>query len=203
MLQDLDLNYRAGLIDTTHGFTVNGVGVTPNTILPSDHGLTAWAYDPATGCNGTITAVNGTMYLSTLSFRVTTTVNKLWYMASTVGSGPVAGQNWMGLYTAAGARVASGSADSLVTLFNAAVGVTLATPYVAPAGKYWVAMLFNATAPPTMSKTNVSINAFGSGAITSAASYRFATNGTSQTTLPASITPSANVIGGSLWVAAS
>jgi len=203
MLQDLDLNYRAGLIDTTHGFSVNGVGVTPNIILPSDHGLIAWAYDPATGCNGTTLAVNGTMYLSTLSFRVTTTINKIWYMASTVGATPTSGQNWMGLYTAAGARVASGAADSLVTLFNAAVGVTFATPYVAVPGRYWVAMLFNATTPPTMSRTSASVNAFNNGAITSAASYRFATNGTSQTVLPASITPSANVIGASLWVAAS
>jgi len=203
MLQDVDLSYRAGLIDTTHGFTVNGVGVTPNIILPSDHGLTAWAYDPATGCNNPMLAVNGTMYLSTLSFRVTTTINKLWYMAGAAGVTPTSGQNWVGLYTAAGARVASGAADSLVTLFNAAVGVTLATPYVVAPGKYWVAMLFNAATPPTMSRTTASINAFNNGAITSAASYRFATNGTLQTTLPASITPSANALGASLWVAAS
>ncbi len=80
--------------------------------------------------------------------------------------------------------------------------LALSAPYAAAAGKYWVAILANAATAPTIFRNGSTLSASPG---LSAATARFALNGTALTALPASITPGSNVIASGIpyWVAAS
>lgn len=168
---------------------------------PEDQGFVAWAYDPALTPSNQLT-VNGTVYLSAVMVRKTTSITGIWYAASTAGATATAGANWVGLYTSAGTRVAQAAADSNVTAANAPQKCTVSSTSLAP-GKYWVALVFNAATPPTLLRTNGAFSGTNNAGLLTVASLRFATNATSQTTLPSSITTSSNVSGPSIWVAVS
>lgn len=212
-LKDVDLKYVGGVptvanLAVTSGLTVAGSAVTgstvvtdPNTTLPSDHNLTAWSYDPAFSSTGQL-LTNGTLYLSAVPIRKAATISKLWYLTTTAGATPTTGQNWMGLYTSTGTLVASVGIDGSVTSASVAVGATLGTPYAAAAGKYWVAILVNAATAPTLLRTSGSTTGTNNANL-SGTTLRFATNATTQTTLPGTITTSSNAAGPSIWVAAS
>lgn len=221
MLQDLpDIKYQAGGIgvgkrlDANAGFTASGtvslpaavtVGgltvVDPNMILPSDHALVAWSYDPSFASTGNL-LTSGTLYLSAFRLRRLQTITKVWWAQSTAGVTPTAGQNFAGLISSAGTVLSSASADSNVT-GSGPQNVTLTTPQTnAAAGLYWVFLLFNAGTAPTAARTNgiqTGINTLGQ----TGATLRYATNGTGLTALPGSVTPGSNAIGPSLWVGAS
>jgi hypothetical protein len=181
--------------------TILGDPTGVSTIQPADHGLNAWSYDPSLASTGQL-LTNGTVYLSLLSFRQATTITRLWYLASTAGVTATAGQNWLGLYDFTGTLVASVGTDASVTAASTPVSGILAAPYNAAVGRYWVAVLANAATAPTLLRTNGATQGTNNAAL-SAAGYRFAINGTVRTTLAATITPSANAVGPSLWVGTS
>ncbi|MFI9339968.1 hypothetical protein ACIG0D_01630 [Streptomyces sp. NPDC052773] len=204
MLQDIDLAYdRSGALATSRtlkapAVVAGGVPLTaPSQPQPADHGLIAWSADPSLA-GSTSAAVSGTLYLAAVWIRSAAMISRLWWVHTTAGSGIVAGQCWAGLYDSAGARLASVGVDSEA----AANGPR--SPAVAPlavaAGRYWVALLFNATTPPILART-AGASATANNLNLTAASLRYAVNGTGLTALPATINPAANTSTGALSLA--
>lgn len=153
------------------------------TAEPQNHSLIAWTADPATVSAGQI-AIGGTVYLMAMYVpRILTATKILWNITAAAVTA-TAGQNFVGLYDAAGTRLASVGVDAvIVTTGNISTTISVA---VSP-GMYWVAFVFNAATLPTISRntnvagvTNINLTA---------ATSRFGTIGTGQTTLASSITP--------------
>uniref|UniRef100_UPI00159EFEAE hypothetical protein n=1 Tax=Streptomyces sp. EN16 TaxID=212773 RepID=UPI00159EFEAE len=156
---------------------------------PADHALTAWTQDPATIGNGSA-GVSGTVYLAAVYVPKYATLTKLMWGINTAGSGATAGQNFVGLYSTAGTRLASVGVDARVTgtgPFTETINVDV-TP-----GLYWVAFLLVASTMPQIYRGGT-LSGGLHGANTSGATARFATNGTGQTSLPATITPASNAL---------
>ena len=157
-------------------------------------GILGWNSDPAYGSGG-LTATAGTVYLQRLNFYLNTTVTNLLYWVPTLGAGASSTGTFVGLYNSAGTRLAV-SAD-LLTTFNASgtagmVVCPLTAAQAMSAGTFgWAACVFNlATTQPTLLRQqNTAANLNGG---LTAANARWAVNGTGQTSLPASITPSSN-----------
>lgn len=203
-LQDIDLAYdRSGALATPRvikaaGFSVGGASLsTPAEAQPSDHGLIAWSSDPnyASSTNST---VSGTLYLAAVWLRADATINKLWWIHTTAGATATAGACWAGIYDSAGNRVAQVAIDSQ-TATNGVQSATLGAPASLPAGRYWVALLFNATTAPVVARTaGASVTANNMNL--SGATLRFAVNGTGLSTLPATITPASNSTTGAVAI---
>ena len=178
------------------GGTISGnLAVTGHALgqdFPAAHGAAAWCYDPALAVNSTqLTA--GTLYLVRVNIAAAVTVTKIhWWVANT-GSGAVTNQNLVGLYSSAGTLLASANVDgdySSATLKSTTIAGTPLT-----AGQfYWVALLFNASVPPTLTRASgwTGVDTAANLGL-SAATFRFAKNGTGRTSLPSSITPASNV----------
>lgn len=202
-LQDIDLAYdRTGAITTGKSLkvggalTVGGTAVTaPSIPQPADHGLIAWSADPNLA-SATSLATNGTLYLASVWLRSTATVSKLWWIHTAAGVTATAGQNWAGLYSSAGVLLGSVGVDALATT-NGVQAATLSAPPAVAAGRYWVALLFNAGTAPTLART-AGASASANNMNLSGATLRYATNGTSLTALPSPITPSSNSTTGAL-----
>lgn len=163
--------------------------------LPVNHGFSGWTYDPALALNSSL-LTNGTLYLSKVNIPDDVSVTKLYWWITAVGATPTAGQNWVGIYSAAGTLLASAGVDADITSTGLKT-TTIASTALTAGSFYWVALLFNAGTAPTLSRGT------GSGGLASAVNagltsgtYRFATNGTLQTTLPATITPGSNTATG-------
>lgn len=188
-------------LPNTDQFLINGIQVPGNTFTSQDQGgLIAWGFDP-TQCGGSTITVSGTVYLMKIVIRYATTISKAMLSIVTSASGVVANQSYMGLYTSAGTRVAVTAAGALDTLITGSgpITATFTSPYAAAAGTYWVAFVNNATTPVELARGT----GFSStpNANLTAANYRWAVNGTGQTSLPASITPASNSLSGNitLW----
>lgn len=181
-----------------------------NDFSPYDGLGWAWAYDPVIADAGFL-AVNGTLYLIRLNVRELPTpfTDTLWGI-HTVGVGPVAGQNWSGIYDYAGNRLVQAGIDATITTAGLRNVVFPATrlPAVSPSTPNtsfcWVALLFNAATPPTLLRAAANAaNVSNFGLLVFPSLARFATAGVGLTTLPATITPLANVpIAQSIWAAA-
>lgn len=163
--------------------------------LPVNHGLTGWTYDPALATTGSL-LTNGTVYLSKVHIPDDVSITKIYWWVTTAGATPTTGQNWVGLYSAAGTRLATTDVGSVIS--STGLKTTTITSTSLAAGSFvWVAMVFNASTAPTVAR------ATGNGGLATAVNagltsgtYRFATNGTTQTSLPASITPGSNTAAG-------
>ena len=166
---------------------------------PSDNGLLGAVDIPAAFADVTSVLTAGTVYLTKLPIRFPTTITNLIFGLAVAGSGASTG-SFAGVYNSAGTLL-SGSAD-IATQLTGAVGpitvpLTSAQVFTAApaAGFVWAAVVEN------LAVTQASLTrAGGAGAGVmpflnmglAASVYRFATNGTGQTTLPASITPASN-----------
>ncbi|KND38477.1 hypothetical protein [Streptomyces acidiscabies] len=223
MLQDIDLKYVSGTLTTTRNLTLSGSGtnlavggsasvsqglysnaVEVSNPQPGDLGMKAWAYDPASISVGQ-NLTDGTIYLSALYIRKSTTVTGLVYFEWNAATTPTAGQSWIGLYNSAGTKLIDAALDSAVTSIgvkNIAVTQQTLTP-----GLYWVALLFNGTGTGTDAQGGAcngtgGTQIFSGQGLSSGATLRFAVNGTAATTLPSSITPGSNTTTGAkpYWV---
>jgi hypothetical protein len=179
----------AGLLATDASTSLdvgaNALGV----YQPRNIGLVAWAFDPAQ-CVGGATVTNGQVNLVGVQVNQSTSVSKIYWMVSTLGTA-VTGQNWLGLYNSAGSLLGSASADSVVSVVGAKTSTMVASAAVTP-GLYWVGSVFNTTGATLAIARGQNFNSAVNNMGLSAAQYRFATNGTAPT-LPSSITPSSNV----------
>ncbi|MCL8016957.1 hypothetical protein [Streptomyces sp. AS02] len=159
---------------------------------PAAHGIAAWCYDPALAVNSTA-VTGGTLYLVRVNIAAAVNVTKIYWWAGNSGSSPVSGQNQVGLYNSSGTLLASATVDGDIS--TAGLKTTTITSQALTAGSfYWVAMLFNASVTPTLTRASgwTGVAAAANLGLTAATS-RFATNGTGRTALPASITPGSNV----------
>lgn len=170
--------------------------------VPSDHGYQSWTFDPAMTAAGTNT-ISGTVYIAKVLLRYPTAINKIAFSVASAAATVTANQNFAGIYDSAGTRVAvtaTGALDSLITSSGVLVATLTTTPTLA-AGFYWVAFVNNATTPTQLGRSSTLTST--PNANLTAATYRFAVNGTSQTTLPSTITPASNSLTNSfsLWAA--
>jgi hypothetical protein len=168
-----------------------GAGTLPAVWLPADNGLLT-ASGPPFDFSSAATLVAGTLYLAKLPVRQSQTITNLLFALSAAGVGASSG-SFAGLYSSAGVLL-SGSADiaALITGSTGPITVPLTSPQAVTAGFCWGAILVNlATTQPQLEKTGVSAVSQNMG-VTNPALFQFATNGTGQTVLPASITPGSN-----------
>lgn len=175
----------------------------PNTPQPSDQGFISWTSDPVSLTND-FTPTMGTVYLARIPIRQATTISKVFLIVGGAASASMGA--YMGLYDSSGTLRGSTSSTLALTSSGLATG-TLSTSYSAPAGFYWVAFLTTVT-PTTPAlianhgNTGSTFNNFANSNL-SVVTYRWATNGTGKTSLPASITPSSNSQGNMDWWAAA
>lgn len=156
------------------------------------HNLVAWAYDPAMNVNSTV-LTGGTVYFTKLHITTSTNITKLYWHMATAGVTPTAGQNFGGLYASDGTRMVTADADATVAGSTGLVTLTLGSTAVTAGTFIWAAVVFNAGTVPALARmgaltgTSTAVNVG-----LTAATFRFATAGTGQTSLPASVTPSSN-----------
>jgi len=208
------ISANAGLTTTgavTHGgpVTFNGVtslgsaniGAALSTWGPQDVGLLAWVAEPGL-ITGTAISIATRIYLIGVQIRQTTLISNLWCHINVAATTPTTGQNFLGVYNQAGTLVAVTADISTSTTPAGIKTLPVTTPFSAPAGLYWVALLFNAGTNPTLSTLGTA-NGIANLSNT-ATSLRYAVNGTG-TTLPSSITPASNTATASLnyWVGIS
>jgi hypothetical protein len=176
------------------GTLYSSVGALGET-LPVNQGMAAWTYDPALAQNSSL-LTGGTVYLSKVHISEAVTATKVYWWITTAGATPTAGQNFVGLYDSSGNRLATTNVDADIS--STGLKTTTITGQNLTAGSfYWIAMVFNAATAPTIARATGSTGlASAVNAGLTSSTYRFATNGTGQTALPASITPGSNVAAG-------
>lgn len=153
----------------------------------NDVGILTWAYDPIQ-CSASAAPASGTIRLIRMPRVVATqTVTQICLHTATASTGGSAGQNFAGLYTSSGTRVAV-TADATTAFSTAGVELLdLTSPYVMSPGVYYVAILVNATTPAEFSlcaSTSASTANWGLALENS----RFANGPAGQTSLPPTIT---------------
>jgi hypothetical protein len=161
--------------------------------VPSDVNYIAWAYDPAMAVTTTSALANASVvYLIRVNVRAAASVTNVEIYIGTAGSLLTAAENYAGLYNSAGTLIGT-TADQTANWGTAGYYTTalIGGPYAIPAGFYWVAMVFNGTTGPAPLRQGSISSGFENSGL-AVASARYATNGTGNATLPASITPGSN-----------
>ncbi|SRR6266567_5576220 len=167
-------------------FAVPTPGLSPS---PDWSGLVAWTVDPAAN-SGTAAPVNGTLYLMGIKADATVPASALWWIITTAGVGPVAGQNWATFYSSAGVLLASVNIDAAVTGINGQQSVMPSATVFQAGNWYYTGLLFNAATPPVLSRTQqANGNISQAGPLFTPGPWRQAIGGTLLTAPPASITP--------------
>ena len=183
-----------------------GAGGWTNPIAPpwtaSDNGLLTWTYDPALA-TAAVAPGSGTVYLSAVQLRVAATVSGVMLAQAGAGTSMTSGQNFLGLIDMSGTlQAVTADLSTTFTTANQLVNPNFTTPYAAPAGVYWIALLVNSTGTiPTFRTSMASTSASWSASVNAnltAATVRNGTNGSGKTSLT-SITPSTNGTTGFMW----
>lgn len=164
---------------------------------PEDHGIISWAYDPVTASAGSA-LTSGTVFLVGMQVRQSASATTI-YWHNNAGATITSGQNEVGLYDSTGTRLTSVAIAG--TSLTAGFKTHTFTAVALTPGMYWIALLFNGTTPPQP----IRLATFGATGINvglTAATARFATGPTGQTTLPSSLTPASNITSAlSVWAA--
>ena len=176
---------------------------------PLRHGLIEWNFDPtmASATGGGQATVSGSIYLMKISAQTGGTVTNIMVtVGTTLGSGFTPSQNFAGLYDDTGARIGL-TADQSSAWATAGVKVmALTAATTIQAGRdYFVAILANATTPPSFVTAAANNSTTTLNANLANAAQRFSVNGTSATSLPGSVALSSNSSSGtrSFWTALS
>jgi len=162
--------------------------------LPGDSNLLEWNFDPAGASSTGVICVTNKVALARINIRTPTVVTNIVFNVNTAASSLTASQNFAGIYSSAGALLGTSAAASLDSKVTSTGVITqpLTAPVSLGPGFYWTALMFNGTTPPTVATAPNSLTNANTGL--TAAFYRWATNGTGTTALPASITPASNVL---------
>ena len=169
---------------------------------PSDVGLLAWSYDQViVSTNATITS--GVVFLIRMSVAAGTITNIV-YNIGTAGSGLTAGDNYVGLYNSTGTLL-SASADQSSNWTSTGNKVTaLSSAQTVVAGYVYAAFLAVGTTPPLFARASSAQGTLLMQMQSSSSLPREASFGTSQTSLPSSITMTSTVgIANAPWVGVS
>jgi len=177
-----------------------------STWIPSDNALlTVQGGDP-----GLITSTSiltaGTLYLVKLPVRAPLTITSLMFLVSTIAAG-TSTTSFAGLYSPSGSLLTGSSDIGTPLKSGGAQSLPLTTPQALTPGVtpfVWAALLVNfGTTQPTLFKGASMTNNVPNAGLT-AATFRWATNGTGLSALPGSITPASNSSAAalSLWCAA-
>jgi hypothetical protein len=178
-----------GDVSVTGNLHVTGAAL--GEVVPANQNLVAWTYDPSSASNSTQVTL-GTVYLCAVYVQRTVAITKMyWQVASATGGTPTSNQNVIGLFNSSGTLLQSAVIDADISSTGLKTA-TISSQSVTAGSMYWVGFVFNAGTAPTVARTTA---VTGTGTLVNvgltAASFRFAVNGTGQTTL-ASITPSNN-----------
>lgn len=187
-------------VGTATGTVAAGDDVRFSDATPGDHGFITWSHDPSL----TVTSqapTAGSIYLVGVFIRRTQSATKIWFANGAAATSITAGQSFVGIYNSAGTLQASAGIDTQIQASANAQSATISSTSLTPA-MYWIAILVNYSGGLTLMRGS---NGGHTNANLATASLRFAINGTTQTSLPSSITPASNTKGGSLpwWVALS
>ena len=137
-----------------------------------------------------------------IPIRATRTITNIVLFVGTAGATLTAGSCWAGIYDASGNRL--GQTADQATAWTTTGTKTMAIsggPLSLTEGYYWVAFVATGTTIPAILRAS----GVGGAAINTglaAASTRFGTYGTSQTTLPATLTPASIGQSNNAWWAA-
>lgn len=156
--------------------------------LPSDYGYQTWTADPAGAVNNSTLTV-GRLYLCKVKLPVAATISNLVVFIATLGTSLTSGQNFVGLFDAAGTLVGVTADQTTAWGATGAIVGALTSPYAAAPGSYYVALLSNGTTSPAFARSTSSTAQVHNGSV-SAAAYRWGTTGSGLTAVPASFTPS-------------
>lgn len=153
---------------------------------PEDHSLITWTMDPATCTSGTILAAAGTVNVARVHVPIAASVTNVELFITAAGVTLTANECFAGLYTTAGAPVASTADQSASWVSTGAKTMPLTGgPYNLTAGDYLIAWFANGTTLPTFLR---GVSQSAANYKLSAANARFATAATGQTTaMPASL----------------
>lgn len=176
----------------TGTLTVNGqlITVTPNGANPQMSGVSAWNYDPEVAGSGGL-LVSGTLYLHKFIVNTAITANNVVIGVTVAGGTLTSGQNLCGLYDSTGTRVAVTVDQTTAWGTTGGKACALTAPVALAAGTYYAAILSVGTTPITVAESPGFSAAYNN--VQTAAMLRHATNGTGQTSIPASRTLSSNV----------
>lgn len=171
--------------------------------LLAAQGFKAVPYDPAVA-SATFGLTSGTVFMTRVDLSAPGTLNGIVFAIATAGASLTAGQNLVGLYNAAGTRVAVSADQTTAFGSTGLIQAAFTAPYAAAAGPYYLAVLSVGTTPITVYR---SVSAGAAAGLLNfgltAATARFATGPTAQTSLPASVTMSSRTPAGtSIWLGA-
>lgn len=167
----------------------------PGDFTPEDHGLVSWSfpYEAASGSHGT---VGGTVYLVGQQVPRVATVTTL-YWANQALATLTGGQCWAALLNSSGTvlQTVDISSKTAAGLQSATITATQVTP-----GFYWIGLLFNGLLIPALTRA-ANAEAGGLNVNRTAATARYASNGTSQTSITNRTPASNTVIASAIWAA--
>lgn len=175
---------------------------------PGLHGFKAWAWDPIFADTSATQPTAGTINLTKIPVLKTISVTQVSVLLQ--GTGTSVTGYYVGIYDSTGAQLCGGVSSSQHADVNAnsgvrtyTVGNTAATIIGSDTAFVYVAILSaGGTSPGTARRTP--LNSTFANAGLSASAYRFAINGTGQTTLPSSFTLASNSLSGlGYWAAIS
>ncbi|MFF3928554.1 hypothetical protein [Streptomyces hirsutus] len=182
--------------------SVRNTAADPTVFGPSDHGLIAWTYDPATLRSSSNATTSGTVYLCKVKVGARSLVSNVLIGVEAAGAGLTAGQCVVGLYSSSGTRLAVSADQSGAWTTGGLKTIPLTAAQTVAPGTYYVAILAVGTTPPQLAMGAGGSTNINAGLATAAA--RFLTGPTAQTALPASITVgSQTATTGARWAALS
>lgn len=174
-----------------------------NMAAPGDQGLIAWSGDPA-GAGVSASPASGGVRLMRIILRRAATLNTVWVVVATAGATLTSGQNFIGLYTSAGTRVALTADQTTAWGTTGIKSAAFTSSYAAAAGSYYVALLSVGTTTPLFAATSVQSSGLAANVNLSVSTGRSLNGPSAQTSLPTSITMASNTLGTSLyWVGVS
>jgi hypothetical protein len=157
-------------------------------VVDEDHDLLAEVFDAAVSNGGGTILAAGVLTVSRIYVPRNMLVTNIIAQVTTAGATLTAGQCFAGIYDDTGARVGVTADQSTPWVSTGVKVMALTAPVNLQGGRYYyVAFVSNGTTQPTFLRgANVAAITAGQ-----AAPFRFGTVLTGQTSLPATITPSA------------
>lgn len=157
---------------------------------PDQQALLAWAYDPSVTPAADALTSGEVRMVKLPNFAKSVTISSIALFVATIAVTPTAGQNFLGLYNAAGTRIAVTADMSAATTVAGYSLQALTAPVVVAANTpTYVAYLCNAATPyqlPSAATVSGRGPLFNAGL--TAATARYTLGPSAQTSLPASIT---------------